>query len=210
MATVKCTKNEMHRLQKKLVQLKRYLPTLQLKKMLLQGEVNKAKEEIERNTCRYNEEVLALETSIKLLSDPSVELLKDQVIVEKKNLVYENIAGIELPMLVSLSFKKNEESLQHRPFWHADLVKHLQFAKKAFLTLQVSKEKKTILEEELRSVSIRVNLFEKRLIPGIERDICTIKIFLGDQVLALVSLSKLVKGKMEKKNHLEKENNYAS
>lgn len=199
MATVKCTKNEMNRLQKKLVQLKKYLPTLQLKKMLLQAEVNKAKEEIEINTRRYKEEILALETSIKLLSDPSIKYVKKQVIVEKKNLSFDNIAGIEVPVLKSLTFKQSDDSIQFRPFWHADMTKHLRFAKKAYVTLEVSKEKKRILEEELRSVSIRVNLFEKRLIPDTEGDISTIKVFLGDQDLAAVSLSKLAKEKIEKK-----------
>lgn len=199
MATVKCTKNEMHRLQKKLVQLKKYLPTLTLKKMLLQAEVNKASEEIERYLRHYKEEILTLETSIKLLSDPSMKLLKNELIVEKMNLEYENIAGIEVPMLKSLTFKKNEENIQYRPFWHADLTEHLRSAKKAFSALKISKEKKRILDEELRSVSIRVNLFEKRLIPDLEKDVCTIKIFLGDQVLAAVALSKLAKGKIEKK-----------
>ncbi len=178
--------------------------------MLLQAEVNKASEESERYARHYKEEILTLETSIKLLSDPSMKLLKNQLIVEKRNLVYENIAGIEVPVLKSLTFKKNEDNIQYRPFWHADLTNHLRSAKKAFAALEVSKEKKRILEEELRSVSIRVNLFEKRLIPDLENDICTIKVFLGDQVLAAVSLSKLAKEKIEKRKLKQKEGCSAS
>ena len=66
-------------------------------------------------------------------------------------------------------------------------------------------EKKAILDEELRSVSIRVNLFEKRLIPDTEHDMAKIKIFLGDQDLAAVSLSKLAKEKLEKRKILQME-----
>jgi V/A-type H+-transporting ATPase subunit D len=210
LAAVKCTKNEMHRLQKKLVQLKKYLPTLQLKKMLLQAEVNKAKVEIEHKKQRYKEDLLTLEPSMKLLSDPSTTLLKDQLLIEKKVVVYENIAGIEVPSLKSLTFKQSSQPIQYKPFWHIDLTKQVQSAKNRAIALEISEEKKRILEEELRGVSIRVNLFEKRLIPDIEREIGVIKIFLGDQVLAAVALSKLAKEKIEKKKSKESEAKSAS
>jgi len=210
LAAVKCTKNEMHRLQKKLVQLKKYLPTLQLKKMLLQAEVNKAKAEIEHKKQRYKEDLLTLEPSMKLLSDPSITLLKDQLLIEKKVVIYENIAGIEVPSLKSLTFKQSSQPIQYKPFWHIDLTKQVQSAKNRAIALEISEEKKRILEEELRGVSIRVNLFEKRLIPDIEREIGVIKIFLGDQVLAAVALSKLAKEKIEKKKSKESEAKSAS
>ena len=205
MATVKFTKNEMNRLQKKHIQLQKYLPTLQLKKMLLQAEVNKAKEEIARNKRLYKEEIITFETSVKLLSDPSVKYIKKEMLIDKKVIKHDNIAGIEVPIFSSVSFKESEKSFQHRPFWHDDMAEHLRSTKIAFLRWKVSEEKKAILDEELRSVSIRVNLFEKRLIPDTEHDMAKIKIFLGDQDLAAVSLSKLAKEKLEKRKILQME-----
>lgn len=205
MATVKFTKNEMNRLQKKHIQLQKYLPTLQLKKMLLQAEVNKVKEEIARNLRLYKEEIITFETSVKLLSDPSVKYIKREVIIEKKEIHYDNIAGIEVPNFSSVTFKESDNSFQYRPFWHDDMTDHLRSTKKAFLKWKVSEEKKAILDEELRSVSIRVNLFEKRLIPDTESMIAKIKIFLGDQDLAAVSLSKLAKEKLEKRKQMQME-----
>ena len=76
MATVKFTKNEMNRLQKKGVQLRKYLPTLQLKKMLLQAEVNKAREHVTRAERLYKEEILTFETSTELLSESSINEYK--------------------------------------------------------------------------------------------------------------------------------------
>lgn len=205
MATVKCTKSEMSRLQKKLQQLKKYLPTLHLKKMLLQAEVNKAKEEIAQYSKLYKEEILMFETSMKLLSDPSVTYIKNRVSIEKKEIAHENIAGIRVPTLHSLTFKEGRDLSIDTPFWHEDMVQHLRSSKKAYFKWKLSEEKKKILDEELRSVSIRVNLFEKRLIPLAEKDIAAIRVFLGDQALAAVSLAKLAKGKVEKRKLTSRE-----
>ena len=46
-------------------------------------------------------------------------------------------------------------------------------------------------------MSIRVNLFEKILIPRALRNIKKIKVFLGDQQLAAVSQAKVAKAKIE-------------
>ncbi len=46
MADFKLTKNELRAQQKRLAQLEKYLPTLQLKKAMLQAEVQKARLEI--------------------------------------------------------------------------------------------------------------------------------------------------------------------
>lgn len=194
-------------MQKKLVQLKKYLPTLQLKKMLLQAEVNNAKEQVLKANRVYKEELLTFETSIKLLSDSSVSMLFDEIEIEEKNIVFDNIAGIEVPCLKSVLFKPAKTSYLYRPFWHGDMVKHLQAAKEAFVSLNICKQKKAILDEELRMVSIRVNLFEKRLIPDTNKSISKIKVFLGDQDLAAVSLSKIAKEKSLKK---AMEESYAS
>jgi V/A-type H+/Na+-transporting ATPase subunit D len=65
--------------------------------------------------------------------------------------------------------------------------------------INVAEEKKAILEKELREVSIRVNLFEKILIPRTQRHIKKIKVFLGDQELASVAQAKVAKAKILKK-----------
>ena len=65
--------------------------------------------------------------------------------------------------------------------------------------IEVVKEKKQILEKELREVSIRVNLFEKILIPRTKSNIKKIKVFLGDQELASVAQAKVAKAKILKR-----------
>jgi len=65
--------------------------------------------------------------------------------------------------------------------------------------IEFSQIKKSILQEELRAVSIRVNLFEKILIPRTNVNIKKIKVFLGDQQLSAVATSKVAKQKKMKK-----------
>lgn len=167
--------------------------------MLLQAEIVKAAEEIALNKRKYDEEVVILATSMSLLSDPSIKYIKDDIQIEKQDFSVDNIAGIEVPVLSSVTFKKSDTISSVRPFWHVDMLDHVKATKKAFLLWKTSQKKKAILDDELRNVSIRVNLFEKRLIPDAEADISKIRVFLGDQDLAAVSLSKLAKEKIEKR-----------
>jgi V/A-type H+/Na+-transporting ATPase subunit D len=62
--------------------------------------------------------------------------------------------------------------------------------------VEIAEEKKRALEEELRQVSIRVNLFEKVLIPRAVENIKKIKVFLGDQQLNAVARAKVAKSKI--------------
>ena len=63
--------------------------------------------------------------------------------------------------------------------------------------IKVAYEQRNALEKELREVSIRVNLFEKILIPRAVDNIRRIKVFLGDQELAAVCRAKVAKNKIE-------------
>ena len=62
--------------------------------------------------------------------------------------------------------------------------------------IKIARREKRGLEKELREVSIRVNLFEKILIPRALDNIKKIKIFLGDQQLAAVAQAKVSKKKI--------------
>jgi V/A-type H+-transporting ATPase subunit D len=68
--------------------------------------------------------------------------------------------------------------------------------------INVMEEKRKILEKELREVSIRVNLFEKVMIPRTLENIKKIKVFLGDQQLASVAQAKVAKKKILKRKEV--------
>jgi V/A-type H+-transporting ATPase subunit D len=201
-ADVKLTKNELRDQQGQLTQLQRYLPTLQLKKAMLQVEVNEArveiiglKEEFEvaRKLVDQFSSLLAEKTGI----DPATI-----AVVEEVHKRIENIAGVDVPYFESVSFKPVEYALFETPPWVDAVIEQVRRLIEKKAKVLVAEEKKAALEAELREVSIRVNLFEKILIPRCQRNIKKIKVFLGDQQLAAVSQAKVAKNKIEKRRKL--------
>ena len=80
--------------------------------------------------------------------------------------------------------------------WFEEIIALIRELKRSFERLKVSQNKKDILESELRVVSIRVNLFEKRIIPETTKIINKIKVFLDDQDLQAVASAKVSKSKI--------------
>jgi V/A-type H+-transporting ATPase subunit D len=202
MATLKLTKNELRDQQRRLSLFQKYLPTLQLKKAMLQFEVSQAIAEIVQLKETFGEaKKIVLGFSPLLLDKTSCDVVKYAEVVHVKK-HYENIAGVEIPIFEKVIFKEPDYFLFDTPIWTdraMELVRDLVSAREK---VGIAEEKKRSLEKELREVSIRVNLFEKILIPRSQENIKKIRIFLGDQQLAAVAQAKVAKSKM-KKGHAE-------
>ncbi len=203
MAELKLTKNELRDQQIKLTQLERYLPTLQLKKAMLQTEVQLAVLEIEalqKNRDAIKEKISRFQS---LLTDPSSPTLFNLIKIEDIHKRYENVAGVEIPHFEKVVFGSQDYPIYTTPLWFDQAIvvmKELLVEKQKIL---IAEEKKAALEKDLREVSIRVNLFEKILIPRIQGYIKKIKVFLGDQQLSAVAQAKVAKQKiiLRKKEH---------
>lgn len=199
MAEIKFTKSELRNQQNRLIQLQKYLPTLQLKKAMLQSEVNEARQEIIQFEKAYGEKRAIVEEYSPLLSD-TIEFDPERAAkIAKINKRIENIAGVEVPYFESVIFEDYLYSLFDTPPWLDALILSLRTLSEAKIKIAIAIEKKTALEKELREVSIRVNLFEKILIPRSLSNIKKIKVFLGDQQLAAVSRAKVAKTKIEER-----------
>ncbi len=197
MADVKLTKNALREQQASLSQLNRYLPTLQLKKAMLQTQVFEVKQEIATLETAFALEKKRVEKFSSLLGASGIGLNpSDVATVERVDKVYENIAGVEVPELKKVHFRSLEYSLFDTPSWLDSIIEGIRHLVISKAKVKVSEEKKEALEKELREVSIRVNLFEKVLIPRAKANIKKIKIFLGDQELAAVAQAKAAKRKI--------------
>jgi V/A-type H+-transporting ATPase subunit D len=196
---LKLTKNELREQQQRLSLFQRYLPTLQLKKAMLQFEVNQAALEI----VERREKLVAARLTVKdfspLLLDQSEGNALDyaQVVQVKKH--YENIAGAEIPLFDDVEFREADYFLFDTPVWMDQAVELIRDLVVCREKVKIAEEKKAILARELREVSIRVNLFEKRLIPQALDNIKKIRVFLGDQQLSAVAQAKVAKAKIEEK-----------
>jgi len=193
---IKLTKNELRAQQNRLTQLKRYLPTLQLKKAMLQIQVNQVRIEIQELQQGFEAIKNKILESAGLLHQKTSIVLSDITAIEKINKSYENIAGVDIPTLQDVVFKPLTYNLFETPPWVDGVVEELRQTVHAKVAVLVAEEKKIALEKELHEVSIRVNLFEKVLIPRALKNIKKIKVFLGDQQLAAVSQAKVAKGKI--------------
>ena len=200
MATLKLTKNELRDQQRRLSLFQKYLPTLQLKKAMLQFEVSQAIAEIYQLKAQFGEAKRTVaHFSALLLDKTSCDVVQYAEVVHVKK-HYENIAGVEIPIFEKVLFKEPDYFLFDTPVWTdraTELVRELVIAREK---VAVAEEKKRSLEKELREVSIRVNLFEKILIPRSQENIKKIRIFLGDQQLAAVAQAKVAKSKMRKEH----------
>lgn len=200
---IKLTKNELRNQQTRLSQFQRYLPTLQLKKAMLQFEVTLAHMEI----GRLKDEMTVIRHQVHpfspfLLEKVSVNLFQYAEIVHVKK-HYENVAGVEIPIFDRVIFREADYTLFDSPIWAdkaTEIVRELVILREK---MNIAEEKKRALEKELRDVSIRVNLFEKILIPRAQENIKKVRIFLGDQQLASVAQAKVAKKKIALKREAQ-------
>ena len=196
MALIRYTKTELRDQQIKLTQLEKYLPTLQLKKAMIQLEINLVAGELEKQTKAQRAYESNMHSYQQLLTDADAENLLESLKVTAIKKRFENIAGVEIPIFEGIVFAEPTYFLFDTPFWLESGIqggKNLIEAREKTIILR---EKKKLLEKELREVSIRVNLFEKIMIPRTKANIKKIKIFLGDLQLAAVSQAKVSKRKI--------------
>lgn len=197
MADIKLTKNELRDQQTRLAQLEKYLPTLQLKKAMLQAEVHEIKQEIDLLKKKLNQKRQEVEEFSGLLATKTSIDPQQAIKIKTLNKRYENVAGVEIPYLEGIEFEEFTYSLFETPPWVDAAIVGLRLLAEAGIRVSIGEEQLKALEKELREVSIRVNLFEKILIPRTLGNIKKIKVFLGDQQLAAVSQAKVAKAKIE-------------
>jgi len=194
---MKLTKSALRSSQQRLAQLERYLPTLQLKKGLLQQEVFKARAESSKKSQVYEDLKRQLEENRTLFVRARGIDFAEEICVQSIQKGEENIAGIDLPVFEGVTFELAHYHLFTTMLWTDSLVHLLQKAKRARIEIDIAHEREAILTGELREVSIRVNLFEKIMIPRTKEQIKQIRVFLSDQELMAVARAKAAQKKVQ-------------
>jgi V/A-type H+-transporting ATPase subunit D len=201
MSNIKYTKTELRAQQIKLTQLEKYLPTLQLKKAMIQLEINQVAFELEKLQIEMNTFEERMYGYQQLLTDSDAESLFEALKIVSVNKRFENIAGIEIPIFEKIVFAEPSYFLFDTPYWLESGIQGGQDLIETRERISILHEQKKLLEKELREVSIRVNLFEKIMIPRTKENIKKVKIFLGDLQLAAVAQAKVSKRKILEKKH---------
>lgn len=176
----------------------RFLPSLDLKRQQLIADLQRSKGTLVE-TGKEIEALLNSQLGLFALLGASEQELSGLVSIEKLTIEEENVLGVRLPVLGEIRFAVREYSMLAKPCWVDFLVELLQKMALLKLRLQNEQTRVTRLNEAVRRITQRVNLFDKVLIPQAEKDIHRIKIHLADTERAAVVRSKLAKAKQNRK-----------
>lgn len=194
MAKIKYTKNELKKQKDQLKRFKRYLPTLVLKKQLLQMEIRQVEMQINEKSKQRERINAELMSWVHVFGENLniAELVK----VKEADVETANIAGVDIPVFNGVIYENIPYDLMFYPLWVDTGVQKLKELYSADMELIILTQQVELLGEELRITSQRVNLFEKVKIPDTKENIRRINIFLGDQQTAAVVRGKLSKNKL--------------
>ncbi len=205
MAQLKLNKTELKNQKNLLDQLTKYLPTLQLKKQQLQAEVETCRGQVQRVEEEMGARYRKLDSWSILFSQRLTVDMFDYLEIAGITTDKENIAGIDVPVFTGISFKERPYGFFIMPVWLDKAIKELRELIALREKIKVMQKKLELLVEELRQTNIKVNLFEKRMIPECRENIRKIRIFLGDQEIAAICNAKIAKDKLKRREQLEAE-----
>jgi len=196
MAKIKLTKGELKKQRDALKQYQRYLPTLLLKKQQLQLEILQQSALADEKRSLLNKKKESVKAWAGLFSEP-VPGLKEWLVPKSVAVGKKNVAGVNLPVFERVDFVEADYDLFLTPLWVDFAVDALKGIISQEIETETIEKGITILRQELRITTQRVNLFEKVKIPETEEAIRLIKIYIGDQMSNAVGRSKIAKRKIE-------------
>ena len=200
MAKVKLTKNELKQQRDAMKRYQRYLPTLQLKKQQLQLEVRHLREQMADLTEEIAKHDASMATFTPLVAGNDSDGVSSLVAVKEWQIERRNIAGVDVPVFLSLTFEDPSYDLFSTPVWFDEFTSLVKSRMELNLKHRLLEETMDLLSQELRVVTQRVNLFEKVKIPEAKENIKKINIYIGDQQTNSVGRSKIAKAKCAKRD----------
>ncbi|MEM7053010.1 MAG: V-type ATP synthase subunit D [Pseudomonadota bacterium] len=194
MARLQLNKSSLAEQSARLRTYQRFLPALDLKRQQLMAERAKARKTVQQTRAEIAELRGHVGRELPMLGNHDVGLT-DLVQVERTEIVYENKVGTRLPKLERIDVKVNGYSLLAKPHWVDSVVIRLRAMLELRIRLQVEQQREQLLSEAVDTITQRVNLFEKVLIPKTQDNIKRIRIYLSDNEMAAVVRSKIAKRK---------------
>ena len=194
MARLQLSKSALSREQKNLRTYKRFLPSLDLKRQQVMAERNEAARQLAQTRREINALRKAAGDINPMLSNRDVDLT-DLASITNVSLDVENVVGTRLPTLTAVTVEVRDYPLMGKPFWVDITAQMLRQMLELRVRLQVEQRRLALLEEAVKTITQRVNLFDKVLIPRARQNIKRIQIYLSDLQTAAVVRSKIAKRK---------------
>ena len=194
MAKLQLSKSALAKEQKSLRTYQRFLPSLDLKRQQVMAEKAKA----ERALAERRREIEALRKeageTLPMLALSEVELT-GLVTLTGVKIGSENVVGTHLPRLEDIEVEVRPYAYLGRPPWVDRTVEILREMLELRIRAQVEERRVALLAQAVKTVTQRVNLFDKVLIPEARGNIKRIQIYLSDMETAAVVRSKIAKKK---------------
>jgi V/A-type H+-transporting ATPase subunit D len=196
MAKLRLSKNSLQQQQQQLKLYRRLLPSLDLKRRQLTVEAQKARAEYRAAVSAAESLEAQIGQELPMLAEPDLDL-GGLVTMKGYRVGEQNVVGTRLPILEHVEFVVADYSRLATPAWVDILVGRLKDAAQARVRARVAGQRVRTLDQAVRRITQRVNLFEKILIPTAKKNIQRIRIYLGDAERAAVVTSKLAKVKQQ-------------
>jgi V/A-type H+-transporting ATPase subunit D len=194
MAKLALNKSSLAHQQQQLKTFKRFLPSLDLKRRQLIGERAKAQRAIAKTREKLEHMASVVGEKLPMLANTYVDLTN---IVQITGVVVneENVMGTRLPKLAKVEVAVAHYGYMAKPHWVDKLVDYLQVVLELRVRVQVEERRLALLEDAVRTITQRVNLFDKVLIPRTQQNIKRIQINLSDAERTAVGRAKIAKRK---------------
>ncbi|MGN7610495.1 V-type ATP synthase subunit D [Magnetococcales bacterium HHB-1] len=181
---------------KQLKVFEEYLPSLDLKRRQLIMERNHSRRDLELIKQTLQKLLDEVNSQLPMLTTPRMKL-KNLVAITQVDLDEENLMGLRLPTLTKVHFSVSDYPLLATPHWMEHFTRQLRRALEIRLRIQVAQQRLMLLNQAVRVITQRVNLFEKVLIPRTQENIRRIQIYLADAQRVEVVQAKIAKRKRE-------------
>jgi len=177
-----------------LAEYKRFLPSLELKRLQIVAERAKAKDAVKKLDDAYTRRFREITHQLPMISNDNVPL-DDMVTIKRIEIGEQNLSGTRLPRLDHVEMETKPYSLLTRPHWVDPTFEAIRELVKLSIERRIAHERIDRLVEAEAVISRRVNLFEKRLIPQAEKNIRKIRMALADAERDAVVRAKISKRK---------------
>lgn len=194
MPRLQLTKSALAHETRQLETFRRFLPSLDLKRQQLMVERKKAA----AAKAGLEAEIEALRTrvarALPMLADTGVDL-SGLVRVAVVEIGWQNVLGTRLPVLGAVHIEARDYSPLARPHWVDAAVTSLRRMLELRIRVQIEARRVALLEQAVKTITQRVNLFDKVLIPRTRANVKRIKVHLSDAEMSAVTRSKIAKRK---------------
>ncbi|WP_129141705.1 V-type ATP synthase subunit D [Modicisalibacter coralii] len=196
MSQATLNKSALSRLERQRDLYKRFLPSLEMKRRTLLAE----RQQTAAQLAAQRAEIDALEAEVgealPMLADDDV-VLEAPLRIATLRLGDENRVGVRLPVLAELAIERAAYPRLVQPHWMDGVLERLEQRLRLEVAQRIATRRLAILDAAARTVTQRVNLFEKVMIPQAESAIARIELYLADQERASVVRAKLAKRKRQ-------------